>query len=78
MSEEETSQAVSQQGKEKAVQQALESLPEIEKPEPVCPVPPEHVQLFQDCCDKYEKGEMSDLDVMIEVARTLKGLKKGE
>lgn len=49
-----------------------------EEAKPTCPVPPEHVQLFQDSCDKYEKGEITDIDVMIEVAKTLKELKKAE
>lgn len=42
---------------------------------PECPVPPEHVQLYQECCEKYQAGEMTDLDVMMEVVKTLKGLR---
>ena len=57
-------------------EESSQSSQEGSQPKPVCPVPPEHVKLFQDCCDKYQKGEISDIDVMIEVAKTLKGLKK--
>jgi len=41
-----------------------------------CPIPPEHVKLFEECCTKYEKGEMTDLEVMDHVIKTLKELKK--
>jgi len=76
VSEEESSRKVSQVPKGE-----IEEITQIETPEetgPICPVPPEHVKLFQDCCERYQKGEMTDLDVMIEVATTLKGLKKME
>ena len=55
-----------------------EEVPTQGKPKPECPVPPEHVKLFQDCCDRYQQGEISDIDVMIEVAKSLKELKKAE
>ena len=40
-----------------------------------CPIPPEHVRTYEECCDKYAKGEMSDLDVLGEVIGTLKKLR---
>lgn len=67
---EESSQDVPKVPKEKSGQ------PGINAVAPRCPVPPEHVQLFEDCCNKYEKGEMSDIDVMETVITTLKKLKK--
>lgn len=89
MSEEENSQLPQKPSLETEPKGDIETLPQIEQetmpamaptpstPAP-CPVPPEHVKLFEECCTKYEKGEMSDLDVMIEVAKSLKGLKKEE
>ena len=42
-----------------------------------CPVPPEHVRSYSECCDRYAKGEISDLDVIGEVIGTLKKLRSG-
>lgn len=80
MSEEEISQESSQVPRKEKTR--LDDLDQIEAPEtviegPVCPIPPEHVKLFEECCERYQKGEMTDLDVITEVAKTLKGLKKG-
>lgn len=61
---------------EETEETSQEEVPTEGKTEKPCPVPPEHVQLFQDCCSKYEKGEISDIDVMIEVAKSLKNLKQ--
>jgi hypothetical protein len=47
------------------------------EPQPFeCPIPPEHVKTFAECCDKFQRGEMSDLDVVDHVVKTLKELKK--
>jgi hypothetical protein len=49
----------------------------IEQSQPFeCPIPPEHVKTFAECCDKFQRGEMSDLDVVDHVVKTLKELKK--
>ena len=55
-----------------------EPIEDVETSKPVCPVPPEHVKLFEECCDKYQKGEMSDIEVMENVITTLKKIKKEE
>jgi len=44
----------------------------------VCPVPAEHVKLFEECCGKYQKGEMSKFEVIDHVVKTLKSLEKSE
>lgn len=43
-----------------------------------CPIPAEHVRNYEVCCDKYARGEMSDLDVLGEVIGTLKKLRSGD
>lgn len=49
------------------------------EPQPlVCPVVAEHVRNYETCCDKYARGEMSDLDVLGEVIGTLKKLRSGD
>ena len=53
--------------------------PEIENIEPEtspCPILPKHIKLFEDCCTKFEKGEMTDLEVMDHVIKSLRELKK--
>lgn len=40
-----------------------------------CPIPPEHVRSYSECCDKYAKGEISDLDVIGEVISSLRKLR---
>jgi hypothetical protein len=47
------------------------------EPQPFeCPVPEPHVANFASCCEKFQRGEMSDLDVMDHVVKTLRELKK--
>ena len=55
-----------------------EPIEDAETSKPVCPAPPEHVKLFEECCDKYRKGQMSDIEVMETVIGTLKKIKKEE
>ena len=62
--EEESSQEVSQE-------KPVEKQPQVE-----CPTPPEHVQAYQDACEKYSKGEMTDLEVMGKVIDDLRKLRQ--
>lgn len=41
-----------------------------------CPVPEPHVQSFAECCERYKRGELTDLDVVSEVIDSLKKLRK--
>jgi hypothetical protein len=45
---------------------------------PTCPIPPEHVKNFDDCCRDYADGKMSDADVLSRVSEMLKGIRKPE
>jgi len=73
MSEEESSQKAS---KEKM----SEPLPPVEHATTPteCYVPPSHVKEYGECCEKYTKGEMSDLEVMGKVIDTLGRLRKSK
>lgn len=54
---------------------------EIENIEPEtspCSVPAAHIRSYEQCCDKYARGEMSDLDVLGEVIGTLKKLRSAD
>jgi len=66
----------SSQEEEVPVEEGSQESVKVEKP--VCPTTPKHVQLYQDCCDKFEKGEMTDIDVMEHVIGTLKKIRKTE
>ena len=48
----------------------------LEPQPPVCPVPEPHIANFAECCEKFQRGEMSDLDVVDHVVKTLRELKK--
>ena len=78
MTEEESSQVPQKTSTETEPKGDIESLPQIGQETPPCPVPAEHVKVFEECCDKYEKGEMTGTEVMDQVRTTLKGLKKEE
>ena len=45
---------------------------------PRCPIPPTHVKEFADVCKAYEKGEMSEAEVIAKVNESLRSLKKPE
>jgi len=51
-------------------------LENVESEASPCPVPEPHVQSFAECCEKFQRNEMSDLDVMDHVVKTLRELKK--
>jgi len=82
LSEEESQEVPHKSPKEKPIKKTTEVLniaPEgLKIKSAPCPVPAEHVKLFEECCDKYEKGEMTDTEVMEKVRTTLKDLKKEE
>jgi len=48
----------------------------IESEASPCPIPEPHVQSFTECCERYKRGELTDLDVVSEVIKNLKELKK--
>jgi len=77
MSEEESSQVPQKASTKTERKDDIEALPQIEQEAP-CPVPSEHVKRFEECCDKYQKGEMTDIEVMETVITTLKTIKKEE
>lgn len=58
--------------------ESTQEVPQKEKPLEKCSVPPAHVKDYQDCCEKYTKGEMSDLEVMGKVIDTLGRLRKSK
>lgn len=70
MSDEESSQGPEQVPREKS------GSPGTSTASPPCPIPPEHVKVFEECCDRYQKGEISDIDVMETVIKTLKKMKR--
>lgn len=56
-----------------------EKLDSTLNPDPLkCSVPPAHVKDYQECCEAYEKGEMTDLDVLGNVINSLKKIKEGK
>lgn len=65
---------------EEEVSQEVSPEEPLEKPETVkvksehlvCPPPPPHVKTYQDCCEAYKRGEMTDLDVLASVINDLR------